>query len=275
MFQKKQFNQGFLLLVMSLVFSVAAKAQPVFSIKPLALIYQSISGQPQSTASVILPANKNLHDLQFSVTDMKKLQQAEVIYWLGAKASPELEKMRLRFSEKAWRSLQQEAHSWLDPQQLPALIDAMATAMSAQTPLQREFYWQRATVLKQELQKLFEQAATMWPDGKPSLLIGHSAFEPLLAYLQLPTFEYYQGHSHGGQQTGFKSKALLLKKIQAGEIHCVLEEPDVHFSSLIKRFPQLIQVTLEPMAKTIAFSEQGFVQFMQQSIQQLQLCQKQ
>lgn len=273
MFQKKQLAKWFLLLGLSLVYSKGLLAQPLFSIKPLALLYQNLSGQVQSDAAIILAPSKNLHDLSFSMADMQKINQGDVVYWLGADTSPELEKMRQRFSEKAWRSLQQNAHSWLDPKQLPLLIDAMVTAMSSAKPSEREHYWQRADALKLQLAQIFKQAKTQWKSTDVTFLIGHSAFEPLLSYLKVPVYEYYQGHSHGGQQTGFKEKVALLEKIQSGEISCALEEPDVSFEALAKRFPSLKRIPLEPMAGKTAYSEQGFVEFIQQNLQQLELCQ--
>lgn len=273
MLQKKQLSQRLVILVFCYLLSTNLLAQPVFSIKPLALIYQSISGQSEAPGEVILSPNKNLHDISFAMADIQKISQGDVIYWLGAKASPELEKMRQRFSDKAWRSLQQDAHSWLNPKQLPALIDAMVTAMSAENPSEREHYWQRASALKKALAKQFEQAKNQWENARPSILMGHSAFEPMLEYLGLDIFEYYQGHSHGGQQTGFKDKAKILQRLQNGEINCALEEPDVSFAALAKRFASLKRITLEPMAKNIAYNEQGFLTFMQHNLQQLQLCQ--
>jgi zinc transport system substrate-binding protein len=81
---------GFLLLWVAIVlpFTPATQAKPLVlsSLKPLTLIAQEITGSAAAVDS-LLPATASHHNYPLKMSDHARLQQADVILWVG----PELE----------------------------------------------------------------------------------------------------------------------------------------------------------------------------------------
>lgn len=99
------------------------------SIKPLALITQPLLG-PDDQLSVLLPPVSSPHDYALKASDMARLQQADVVIWMGPLLERFLTKplaiidrdkqvlayyARLEKSDTQDKGLSVDPHLWLDP----------------------------------------------------------------------------------------------------------------------------------------------------------------
>lgn len=238
------------------------------------MIYQALL--PQNAApAVLLPTDKNLHDYALTVSDMRVLQSASLFFWLGDHNEQVISKLQQRFDSAQWYALAPGSdHIWLDPARQPQLIIAMADVLVKKHPQQAGLIRQRQAALIQALQQWQMQWQLQFlPLQNKAFLLGHTAFEPFAKGLGLnAALLYSSGHSHGHVQSGAQTLTGIQQRIASGEIHCAIEEPDVSFAQLAKRYPALQRFMLEPAAGSIAISPDAFIQFMQRSATLLYQC---
>lgn len=256
------------LIFVLLMSPLTAFAQPslLFSNKPVAMLYSAVTGKELSAAQVLYPDDRNMHDYQLSVADLKKLNAAEVIFWLGPHAEPQLAKLRQRFSNKEWVALADAEHAWLSWQGMQLML----------SNLQSSDYVPSVEDVSKQLHALkvrYEKALSALTEEK--FLLGHAAFQPYFSEIGLNGgLIYSQGHSHGHHEMGEKERLKAQQLIASGEVVCAIEEPDLHFDHLNKRFPGLRLIRLEPMATSFELSPASFMAFNEYNLQQLLACLK-
>src|SRR5690554_1251214 len=266
-----------LLIILSLPFSlVQAQERVLVSIYPLALIYQALIPEA-APADVLLAADQNLHDYALSINDMRKLQSANTVFWLGDHNETFIAKIEQRFAKNArWTALARDGgeHAWLNPQKLQRIIEQMAIVLAEQHPKQSDAIHTRKTQLTSALEAWLNTQQERFSDYKSTpFLLGHNAFIPFAEAIGLEAaVMYLSGGSHGHAQSGAKTLTLIHKRIARGEIRCAIEEPDLSFAQLAARYPQIQRFQLQPMANAIAQTDTGLMQFMQASADTLYQC---
>lgn len=249
-------------------------AKPLFSLKPLALLYAALYHQNIDSEQVLYPADQNVHDYQLSVNDLRKVQKHQTIIWFGHDVEQPLAKLSKRLTDKVWLEVGNKEHIWLEPAALDSVLQAMIDA----APIEQQA---KLTNNKQQLLQRIEQSLSQWkakfaPFKEQPIIVGHSAFNALLNALDVHnilTYSVGHGHGHGGHHHGGTRKQLAIqKRIQQGDVHCVISEPDLSFDSLSQRFKQLTIVQLEPMATSIALDSKGFEQFLHNNIEAAYNC---
>lgn len=271
-------QQSILLLILLSLFITPTQAQErvLVSIHPLALIYQALMPKA-APANVLLAADKNLHDYALSISDMRKLQSATSVFWMGDNNEEFLANVEQRFAKNAqWTALARHSdeHAWLDFNQQRLLIEQMAIALAEQHPQQTEAIGLRKTALLTALETWRStQIQRFSPYKNTPFLLGHHAFLPFAQGLGLQgAVMYFSSNSHGNAQSGAQTLTRIHQRITDGEIRCAIEEPDVSFAQLAKRHSRFKRVQLQPMANVIPATENGFLQFMQQSADTLYQC---
>lgn len=256
------------MMFMALVFSpfVAAEPNILFSNKPVALFYASVTSTTLSDEQVLFPDDRNMHDYQLSVVDLKKLNRADVIFWLGPTSEPQLAKLKQRFTQKQWIALADTEHAWLSWRGMQQMLKN----------LQKSAYGKPRENISEQLLSLksrYEKELSRFSGQK--FLLGHAAFEQYFAELGLTGAVLYSaGHSHGHHGMGEKERLGVQKLLASGEIRCAIEEPDVHFDGLSRRFAGLKLIRLEPMATSFRLVPSSFLAFHQYNLQQLLGCLK-
>lgn len=272
-----------LLLSMPFTSSIASTKEtvvttPMLSIKPLAMIYAALT--PDTVLpSVFLSSRKNLHDYQLSVADIRLLQQQPVFYWMGPEREVYLAKVAPRFSATAtWYRLNSKtSHSWLNRQGLLSLADQMAVLLKAEFNSQPDKIAIIDAKLKQFGQAL-DQRYGYWQQQfkafhEQPFLLGHSAFVEFAKDMGLDQAEVYRsGHNHGHAAAGMHELVHIQQEISKKEIYCAIQEPDVNFKQLQKRYPYLTLVDLEPMADSIPLSATAYIEFIDASAAALLQC---
>ena len=247
----------------------AAENKPLFSIQPLALIYQHLLPDESMPPEVLLSGQKNSHDYQLSVEDLQKLTRHHEFYWLGREAN--LKAVSTVLKSDSWLLLDSnQAHAWLAPESLIQLSKQMSVALQKKYPQQTEQILANEARLKQQLKIFFDQQINRFePLQQQGLLLGHDAFLPFSHALGLKHIELYRsGHSHGHKSDGMADLMHLQQQIKEGNLVCAVEEPDISFVQLQERFPHLHRVALDPMAN--AFS--SLLVFLQSTADNLYVC---
>lgn len=267
------FNPRLLLLILLLAGQpgIADTTGTLVSIRPLALLHQTLL--PDMPApDTLLPANTNLHDYALSASDLQRVHNAPVLLWLGSNNEKFLERLERRFANKnRWMALAPGSdHVWLDPAQLPALIHNMAEALTELHPQHSD----QITSQKRQFLAALAQWQSDWQDKltpfrQTPLVMGHDAFLSMARQLGLENVQLYiAGHSHGHRHGGTRDLLGIQQQLASGDIYCLVEEPDVSFRQLQRRYPQTVSVLLEPMAA----SYNDYLVFLNDSADKLLQC---
>lgn len=246
------------------------------SVKPVALIYAALQPEAAESIQILIPADRNVHDYALSIKDLKRLQTAKTLFWLGAESEPFIAKVQKRLSgDGQWIAVAGAApHAWLDVTQLPTMVKKMTDALVRQNPQEKDIIETRAS----DFLKVVMQRQTYWqqqlqPYANTPFLLGHDAFVAFASNIGLKHAELYRGgHDHGHAQGGMHELLSIQKELSEGKINCALQEPEVDFSDLAKRYPDLQLTYIEPMAHKIAITPQAYIQFFDETAQAFQQC---
>ncbi len=253
-----------------------ADTSTVTVIKPLALIYLALMPTDTPAPVILVPEAANPHDFALSVSQLKSVQKADVILWMGSKQEPFMDGLQQRFSgtQQTWVAVSDTPHTWLTPDGIVEISEQLAAALSAQYPQWAVTIRSRQQQLQQQVAQLFAASRQqLAPYADTPFLLGHSAFAEFAQALGLAGAVYYQaGHSHGDSPMGMQTMLQVQQRLARAQIHCAIEEPDISFAKLAQRYPSLKRVMLSPLAQGVALNDHGFVQFLEQSVARLQQC---
>jgi ABC-type Zn2+ transport system substrate-binding protein/surface adhesin len=236
------------------------------SVRPLAFLAKTIIDKP---IDVLFPSDISMHDHDFSVKDMERLSQVGTIIWLGPQHEHGLSKLQQRFQHKQWVAVGSEAeHEWLHAEGAFRLLVSMATQLNVKA------YGLKVEQFKTELyQARDEWREVFQPLSQTPLLVGHSAIKVFAQDMGLENIKTYAAaNSHGHEQSGASELLDIQKLIANGDLYCAIEEPDVSFQKLKKRFSTLQTVKLEPMGTSVKVSEQAYLDYYNLLAEGLYLC---
>ena len=248
-----------LLLLSLTVLSVRAEVRVLTSIKPLQLIAAAVQegvGSPEA----LLPPGASPHHFALRPSDVRRVQQADLLYWVGpdlegflprvlntrdkpSQAVQELPGMTLRHFGQAksgedehhdahghddhdhdHRPGSLDAHLWLLPANARVIAARMAADLAAADPANAARYRANLQAFEQRLDALdVRLKARLAPlAGKP-FFVFHQAFD---------YFESAYGLQHAGVftaasevQPGARHVAAMRERLKAAGAACVFSEP--------------------------------------------------
>ena len=260
--------------------SAQAQVQVLTSIKPLQLIAAAIQdgqGEPQ----VLLPPGASPHYFVLRPSDAKRLDKADLFYWIGPDLEnflPRLLKQRSQLSV-AVQNLPElqlqyfaeehqhghghedehtddlvehdhnhqpgavDAHLWLLPHNARVIAQRMSTDLSKLDPSNANQYAANLQAFNQRLDRLDQQLKTqLKPLQGKSFFVFHEAFN---------YFEHAYGLEHAGVfalsgelQPGAKHVSQMRERLQQAGPSCVFSEPPMQ--------PRLAQTLAAGLPVTLA-----------------------
>lgn len=260
--------------------SAQAQVQVLTSIKPLQLIAAAIQdgqGEPQ----VLLPPGASPHYFVLRPSDAKRLDKADLFYWIGPDLEnflPRLLKQRSQLSV-AVQNLPElqlqyfaeehqhghghedehtddlvehdhnhqpgavDAHLWLLPHNARVIAQRMSTDLSKLDPSNANHYAANLQAFNQRLDRLDQQLKTqLKPLQGKSFFVFHEAFN---------YFEHAYGLEHAGVfalsgelQPGAKHVSQMRERLQQAGPSCVFSEPPMQ--------PRLAQTLAAGLPVTLA-----------------------
>jgi len=254
--------------------AMPAFAQVMTSSKPVAMLYLAI--QPEKTVSVLLPADKDIHSFSLRMGDISQLQSASYFYWLGGINEPFLVSLAKRNANKTpWIDVGgQHAHAWLSEQQINLMTQRILKQEIHQYPQQQAVLEQRAGAFITAISTRMDYWRNrLQPYQKLPVLLGHDAFIVMLKDFGFSNAIVYRtGNSHGHVQAGMKEIIEIQKQLAKADIRCALEEPEVSFAALKKRYDSLRIDTLDPFGKSIELKAGAYLDFIDANAQAIERC---
>lgn len=237
------------------------------SIKPLQLLAVAVGGNA-ITANSLLDPQFSPHDYQLRPSDRAKLDNADVIFWIGPRLElflqPIVNALPAHSVIVSLQDTEEDGHMWLDPIAAIQIARRMADIFSELRPAQKALFRanaeQLAAVLTQQDESHRAELKSL--TAVRGYMVEHDAYS---------RFEARYGLTHRAALTNAadlppNATAMLSIKRQLlnGGITCVWREPQE--SKLLKSLiadsnPKI--VTIDAMAARIPVNRDGILQFYQ------------
>jgi len=248
-----------LLLLSLTALSIRAEVRVLTSIKPLQLIAAAVQ-QGAGSPEVLLPPGASPHHFALRPSDVRRVQQADLLYWVGpdlegflprvlagrdkpSVAVQALPGMTLRhFGQESHgedehhdahghddhdhdhRPGSLDAHLWLLPANARVIAARMAADLAAADPANAPLYQANLQAFEQRLEAL---------DGRLKTRLAPLAGKPFFVFHQ--AFDYFEsayGLQHAGVftaasevQPGARHVAAMRERLKAAGAACVFSEP--------------------------------------------------
>lgn len=256
-------TKKYLLTALLLISMPTQAVEVVNTVKPIQLIALAIM-QGAKPPQQLLPSNTSPHDYQMRPSDMRKLQRADIVFWVG----PSLERFLVKAKDARqpkthWIELQAlferddetdnedkeqldhaehrahedhedrddhhdheglDPHIWLSPEQTALIAKHMASVLGQVDPSHSETY-------RINLENFLTRLADLDQELKKQLAgvkdKGYFVFHDAYGY-----FEKHYGLNHQGafslspdRMPGAKRLQDIRQQLESGDVHCVFTEP--------------------------------------------------
>ncbi len=296
-------TKKYLLAALLLISTPIQAVEVINTVKPIQLIALAImqgTKQPQQ----LLSSHSSPHDYQMRPSDMRKLQSADIVFWVG----PSLEKFlvntkQARQPKTHWIELQAlfeggddvekiehaddegvdkealdhdepqdhhghdglDPHIWLSPKQTALIAKRMASVLVKVDPSRSDTY-------RINLENFLTRLADLDHELKMQLAgvkdKGYFVFHDAYGY-----FEQHYGLNHLGAFTlspdrkpGAKRLRDIRQQLESSEVHCVFTEPQFK-PAIVREITDGLNINtdeLDPLATSITPSPNGYFLFLQQ-----------
>lgn len=280
----------FLFLFSFTAFSYAEPLHLLSTIRPVhGIVGAIIQGTPHQSV-LLLPGEASEHDYHLRPSDWKKIDQADLIIWVGPELetflvgsfsqpkvemkllnlltkTPFLLEMRFKMPFEAPQKATQhiDPHVWLDPRNAIAWAYAITERLSKLDPKNQALYQKNA--------KTFEKNLVTYLNQKNSLHTKYLAYHDAFQY-----FDAFFGsrslgaiHSHLEDAHHASDMTILHQLLSEQGISRIGIEPYVQ-DPLAKRLAEqfdCLLVTLDPLGITLAESSDFYAQLLQYHLKAL------
>lgn len=275
------------LLGLLLLLSWQVSAQDVVSsIRPLHLITLAISDGVTEPAELI-PANASPHTFALRPSDMQRLTDARLIFWVG----PELEQflirplqrtsarvVQLHESEDAVPRLHQhlhrhhdhdhhdhDAHIWLDPENALQIAEVIHAELVQLYPHQQGRLDTNLAQFRQQVAALdAELEQQLAPLRERGFFVFHDAYGHFVEHYRLRQLGYFT--LDPSRQPGARHLAQIRQRLQQSDAVCVFSEPQFTAAVVqsVSRGTGARMGELDPLGRDVEVSAQGYIDFLRQ-----------
>ncbi|MEH6625297.1 MAG: zinc ABC transporter substrate-binding protein ZnuA [Motiliproteus sp.] len=285
----------------------AAATEVVTSVKPLQLLAAAIM-QGVGEPTLLLPGNSSPHDYQLRPSDLRKLDNADVIFWVGPELEYFLQKVlgsltgnretialmplvkagedeehdeKNTAEDKGSAGQQQDHHDhhgnnphiWLSPTIAQQIATQMAHTLSAKDPDNAAHYARNLTKFKQALATLDKDInSRLLPLRQRGYYVFHDAYSHFEQHYQLKHLGAFV--LDPSRRPGARHLQEIRTQLENSQAVCVFSEPQFKpaiLESLINGI-NINQGELDPLAASAPLSADGFVFFMKKLSDQFVRC---
>ncbi|MCW8916001.1 MAG: zinc ABC transporter substrate-binding protein [Magnetovibrio sp.] len=280
--------------------TLAAPPTVVASIKPIQALVKMVMG-PIGTPDLIVPATASPHVFSLKPSQAKKLEQADVVFWIGPTLETTLEGPLDKLAKNArvisllnipelslinrtdtdgHEHTDDKAHNeaidphiWLSPTNAKVMLAHIEQTLIAVDPPNAPEYAANAKKAKRRISILINKTNkfTEHMHDKP-YLVQHDGFGYLAQAFGFQEAGFIQ--THPGREPGAKHISQLIETIKARNVKCLFHEPQFT-PKLAKRLGQEHGLSLreiDPMGTDLSLSDTTYVRIIQGIVLTMQSC---
>lgn len=278
--------------------------QVLASIKPLQLLATSLLGE-LADVDVLVPVTGSPHHYSLKPSDMRRMNQADLMLWVGDDLELFLQKPIARLDHAALALLDpaeavhaehgEEAqspaiqhddghaeaehhhagdpHLWMAPEQAQMAAQKIVRLLSQRYPQRQDALTAALQRFSQRLDETDRQiAAQLAPLQGQGFFVFHDAYASFTAHYGLKQLGYFTVDP--ARKPGARRLTTIRQALEARQARCVFVEPQftaavVH--SIVDDLPVKVG-TLDPMGSMIRVDNNGYFSFLQGLADQLSQC---
>lgn len=225
----------------------ASRLQVLSSVKPVQLVVDALAGDTIDS-ELLLSARVSPHDFALRFSDLRRLQQADLFVWLGPQFEHYLvEPLQRRDGEKIAGLLADhetgdkhwhDPHIWLDPLAVKDSAERIAAALILADPGNASRYRGQLAAFQAQLHLLHRRIADRFTGlAGGGVITTHAGLQHFLQRYQLNQIgSVYKG---ANELLSLKHIEGLRRRVERGEAHCVMLEPQYERSKIQALFKNL------------------------------------
>lgn len=285
-----------------MLWASSATAEVLTTLKPLGFIANAITDGVTET-KVLLPTSASPHDYSLKPSDLKQLQSAQLVVWVGdemesflAKSIEKLPKEKVltleqipaistsvkQFAEPEEPHQHQEEdehhhnqdwHIWLSPEMSLVIAEQIAERLRQQMPEQAVSIEQNFAKFKQELTakqaQLKQQLSPIKSKGYYTFHQAYGYFEHAFDLNSLGAFTL-----NPSIPPGAKTLQKIKQHIGQNQAVCLFAEPQItpKVVEVLRKNTGVAVGELDPLGAKIALQPTAYVDFLQSLANQFQHC---
>lgn len=266
------------------VFSVPVAAEPrvLASIKPLQLIAQAVLGDTQ-LAGVLLPPGVTPHHYTMRPSDMERVNDAQLIVWLGSESERYLAKPIASLRNKTvvidlqpYLSLDQDGyrdpHLWLSSYQAARIAGLISSGLSQVDPQNKQEYEANLADFLSRLAHFADEASVAFSKHDVRYVVYHSAYGYFERDMGLSPIGVVSTHPE--VNPGARHLLALKNSIRSQQVSCIFIEPESNASivDILSDGNSVMVQNLDPMATDIEVSQSGYLEFLREMADKFKAC---
>lgn len=291
------------ILMTASFFAVAEPPQVLASIKPLQLIAQAVT-EGMTDAGVLLPPGSSPHSHSLKPSDVRKLRNADVIFWVGPSMEAFLPKMLsgsggskavammdipgigLRSSKGDEHHTHEhgehgehhdhgdyDPHIWLSTVNARAIAREMARVLISVDKVNEARYQNNLDLFLQSMDQTdLRNREKVAASGKQPVFVFHNAYGYLQEQYGLDIAGYFTLNPE--QQPGARHLVSLKGQLDKAGATCIFREPQfqpAYIDRLTKGLAVRIGV-LDPLAENIPSGPESYAKFINQLVDNIIYC---
>ncbi|NRP95847.1 High-affinity zinc uptake system protein ZnuA precursor [Marinobacterium sp. xm-g-59] len=285
-----------------LLASTQAQADTVMaSVKPLSLITAELLVNV-AEVDTLLPDGASPHDFALRPSDRKRLNNTDLLIWVGPDIEPYLEKVIEASKVEHLAMLDEHAehgeddhrdpdheeehhhdeheghdhaglHPWLDIETVEHFAEELSVELQHHFPAKASQIKENETAFLASLKQFESQAKEqLEPVHQKGFLVFHDAYDGFVNHFDLNQVGYFTVSPE--LKPGAKHLAELRETLEHSGVSCVFKEPQYR-PALIDSITRGFEVhvgELDPLASDVALAQGAYVNFMQGLVDEFTEC---
>jgi zinc transport system substrate-binding protein len=272
--------------------STQAKADTVMaSVKPLTLITSELLANV-AQVDTLLPDGASPHDFALRPSDRKRLNNTELLIWVGPEIEPYLAKVIEASKVEHMTMLDEHAdhgeeehhddhkghdhaglHPWLDIEAVEHFAEELSAELQHHFPNKASQIKENEAAFLASLKEFENRAkAQLEPLHQNGFLVFHDAYDGFVNHFELNQVGYFTVSPE--LKPGAKHLAELREKLEHSGVSCVFKEPQFKpalIESITRGFDVHVS-ELDPLAADLALAQGAYINFMQGLVDEFSEC---
>ena len=295
-----------LLLASVLAFSasVSQAASVLVSIKPISLIAAELL-QGVTTVDTLLPDGASPHDFSLRPSDRRKVDEADLVIWIGHETEPYLEKVIDSANVQHFAWLEQDEshdehqsehvdehehehehekqthteqdhddiHPWLSPESAGHFAQRLSERLQTTFPNNVSAIQANTQQFINSLQAFDNASKTrLAPLKQKGFFVFHDAYAGFVDHFELNQVGYFT--IDPSRKPGAKHLARLRQQLESSDAQCVFIEPQ-YSPALIEAITRNLTINraeLDPLASGIPIGRGGYIKYMSGLVDEFTQC---